>query len=346
MFKMSKKGAVVQLHWIFIIIAGGLILAFFFSVATKQNTLSDEKMSLSLVQSVDMIFELADSGEQTSQIVAMPKKGVSFLCNKACDCFFQTGSARKSFGSQIIFSEEEIDSPEVIVWSIPWKTPFRITNLLLVSDPETRKIIVYDDSSFSRDLENKINSVLPDNIILEKLSLNNLVYDNSKKTRIFVVQSSDSLISLPDGFDNAFVEVIIISNTGRINFYEKEKGDDELKIVNSFSYPYDIVWILSSMFSSDSDMFFCGMKSAFKRLNLVSMIFKNRAEFLSDKTLEMNMGCDYPVDAIDSFIDLTESPETKSYFELSSDISQINVIKPSIKNSNDRLIGSSCPELY
>ena len=346
MFKMSKKGAVIQLHWIFVIIAGGLILAFFFSVATKQKSLSDEKMSLSLVQSVDVIFEMADSGEQTSQVVPMPKKGVSFMCNKACDCFFQTGSARKSFGSDIIFSEKQIDSPEVVVWSVPWKAPFRITNLLLVSDPETRKIIVYEDDSFSGDIENKINSLLPDNIIFEKLSLNNLVHDGSEKTRIFVVQYPDSPIALPAGFDSAFVEMIIISNSGRINFYKKEKNDDELELVNSFSYPNDVVWILSAMFSSDSDMFYCGMKSALKRLNFVSMIFQKRAELLSDKTLEMNMGCDYPVDAISALVSLTESSETKSYLELSSIIVQVNNIKNTIKRSNDKLIGSSCPELY
>ena len=98
---IDNKGFALQFHWLFILIAGGIILVFFFSVAGKQKALSDEKLSLSLVQSMDAIFEMAGAGEGTSQVIPLPKNGLGFSCTGTCDCFVQSGSARKSFGEFI-----------------------------------------------------------------------------------------------------------------------------------------------------------------------------------------------------------------------------------------------------
>ena len=95
---INKKAITLQFHWIFILIAGGIILAFFFSIASKQGDLSDEKLSLSLVHSIDMILELAESSEGTSQVIPLPKKGISASCSSGCDCYFSISGARSSFG--------------------------------------------------------------------------------------------------------------------------------------------------------------------------------------------------------------------------------------------------------
>ena len=41
---MNRKGFELQFNWIFVLIAGALILAFFFTIAQKQRNLSQQSV--------------------------------------------------------------------------------------------------------------------------------------------------------------------------------------------------------------------------------------------------------------------------------------------------------------
>ncbi len=338
----NKKAITLQFHWIFILIAGGIILAFFFSIASKQGDLSDEKLSLSLVHSIDMILELAESSEGTSQVIPLPKKGISASCSSGCDCYFSVSGARSSFGSNVVFSEKDVDSPEAVVWSLPWKVPFRALNVLYLSNPETRKIVVFADDSFDY-LKSDFQNIIPDNIFFEYTDLDELRYDGSERTKILVFKSSDSPITLPSSFDNAAVDVLIVSN--KINFFKKSANSKDLNFVAAVNYPADVVWILGAFFSADKDSFVCGMKSALRRLNNVAKIFYNRASDL-EKVISappFELYCTYPLEDIDALIEKTSNVKDIVLFNV---INDINFVKDDLKLKNNQLIQESCPELF
>ena len=340
----NKKGTTLQFHWIFILVAGALILAFFFSVATKQKSLSDEKLSLSLVQSVDTIFEMAESSEGTSQTIPLPERGVSFTCSKACDCYIQTGNARKSFGSNVVFAEDNIDSAQAVVWSLPWKVPFRAANILYVTDPETRKVVVYDNAEqmFSVAVVRKLQEIIPDNIFLEYQTVGQfqtIDYDGSDLTRVFFVGAINPFV--PEGLRNTNVQLVSV-NPQTINFYDV--SDSNIIPRGFVRYPEDIVWILAAIFAADYDMFTCGIKSALNRLNNVAEIFYQRSEALSEKTGNLGLVCWYPSEEIQQLI-------TEDIYQLSDEnlygvIDKINNLRDVLKDRNDQLIQQSCPELF
>jgi len=341
--KKNKKGITLPFHWIFILVAGGLILAFFFSIAAKQKALSDDKLALSLVQSVDVVFEMSESSEGTSQFIPLPKKGISFVCSKGCDCYIQTGSARKSFGSNIIFSEKNIDSAQAVVWSLPWTVPFRAANLLYVTDPETRKIVVYNaEDKMSVDILRKLQDILPDNIIFEFYTLaqfNAVSFDGSDFTKIFFISSLQPFI--PQSLQGKNVDVVGI-NPVNINFYDVSDGVVVSKGV--MSYPGDISWVLAAIFSADYDMFVCGIKSALRRLNNVADVFFHRSEALAEESERLGLVCFYPSDSIKQLI--VEDINALDDVALFNKIISINRISGDLKNNNDNLIQSSCPELF
>lgn len=341
----DKKGLTMQLHWIFILVAGGIILVFFFSIAGKQKALSDDKLSLSLVSSVDSIFDMADASESTSQFISIPKDGLSFSCSDSCDCFFSSGSARRSFGSSLIFSESFIDSSQAVVWSLPWKVPFRVANFLYVTNPETRKIVVFDDSSFAVDLKKKLMNVLPDNIFFEFLSVSDFYGvsdDGSSSIRVFFLGRTSPF--LPQSLRDSDVSLVGITPQ-TINFYDYVDGS--VVAEGFFNYPSDMSWILAALFSEDEDMFVCEMKSAFERLNFVADIFHKRAVILQEKSLsDLGLVCLYPVEKLAFLIDLTEDVLSKDENDLYTIVSQINVLEDELGNFNDNLIRNSCPELF
>lgn len=343
---MNKKGVAMQLHWIFILIAGGIILAFFFSIASKQKVLSDEKLSLSLVHSVDMIFEMAESSESTSQIISLPKKGVFFLCSKDCDCYLQTGNARKSFGSNIIFADSVVDSAQAVVWSLPWKVPFRAANILYVANPETRRIIVYDESPFADSLLQSLKNVLPENIFFEIMSsadYGSIGFDGSDLTKVIFVGNTATSAFIADSLKDENVNLISI-NPKNIAFYNVDKLTALPKEI--IGYPADITWILAAFFSSDYDMFICGMKSAFKRLNVIANVFHKRSSILANETSREGMNCWYPVDEINDIVDKTSNMDSKTAGDLHDLVNDVKIFKGRMLNKNNQLIQQSCPELF
>jgi hypothetical protein len=341
--KFSKKGVVVQLHWIFILIAGGIILAFFLSVANKQSDLSENKLSLSLVQSLGVAFEMAEAGESSSQKIVLPSKGVSFSCSDFCDCFIGSGKASRSFSKNIIFAEEKIDSPDAIVWSLPWKVPFKVANLLFFLNPENHFIVVYKNNcNFCERIKNKIKNIIPDNVFFEFLSVdefNSVSFDGSKLTKVLFI--SDSAPFLPVSLKGEDVKFVNIEED-KIIFYDIDRFGS-FEMVNAVALPEDIVWILASFFSSDYNMFVCGVKSAFNRLNFVANIFLRRAQILSE-AVEDSFFCLYPEDVIAKII--TENVDYLEDDELWSAIRNVNIQKGVLEERNDRLIRQSCPELF
>ncbi len=81
MISSSKKASVeIQFNWIFILIAGGLILIFFFSIVMKQSEVSKSKIAASISVDMGSIFKGAQVGTDTEHLVDMPPVNLEFVC--------------------------------------------------------------------------------------------------------------------------------------------------------------------------------------------------------------------------------------------------------------------------
>ncbi|MCX6708079.1 MAG: hypothetical protein NTW67_00315 [Candidatus Woesearchaeota archaeon] len=123
----GKKGFELQFHWIFVIIAGALILAFFFSVANKQRNLSQEKLQLTLATDIENIFTGAIVSRGTAQKLPVPPQGIAFECTEGCECKFKIANAGKDFGDKSMFAPALLQGQDIVVWSLELKLPYRVT---------------------------------------------------------------------------------------------------------------------------------------------------------------------------------------------------------------------------
>ena len=81
--KSRKSQISIQFHWIFILIAGALILTFFVSIIMKQKSVSEQKIATTLITDLDEIISGAAAGDiESIHIVKIPETEIEYICTK------------------------------------------------------------------------------------------------------------------------------------------------------------------------------------------------------------------------------------------------------------------------
>ena len=120
------KGFELQFHWIFILIAGALILAFFFSIAQKQKVISEQRLEFSISSELEGVVAAAIGGKGSARIIQNP--GVSFSCKEGCACTLKNRDAK-----ELIFGLTS-GGDTLSLWSKEVLMPYRVANLLFLTD--------------------------------------------------------------------------------------------------------------------------------------------------------------------------------------------------------------------
>ncbi|MBD3304657.1 hypothetical protein GF343_05965 [Candidatus Woesearchaeota archaeon] len=344
---MNKRGLEMQAHWIFILIAGAIILAFFFSVVVKQKSLSEQKISITLSANIEAVFSGAIESKGTAQLLSVPKDGIMFACSEGCECNFWIGDKATSFRDKIIFAPELVVGQDATAWSNEWKLPFRVTNFLYLTNPNVKYYIVYMPGTNSERLFDRINQTLPPGLnvqVLTDLDVSGIPYEGFQETRFVFLDVPDSDVNLA-GLDRDFRKkdvsaVNIHQNT--ITFYEKEPG--ELYFTSGTSPFVGEALMFASIFSADKQMYDCGVQAAFSKLNHVAQVIYGRARMIQQNLTMAKPECVYVLDDFNALIELSGKFSTGAGF--SQKIPGLAAAANAIAKENKNLILLSCPEIY
>jgi len=339
-----KKRGVIELHfnWIFVLIAGAIIFAFFITIVNKQREFSEIKSSGTIITNLDSILTGAQVSTNTVNLISMPKVDIGFDCNR-----YFIGPVPKQTKGNVIFAPDLLKGREIITWALDWALPYSVTNFLYITDPQVRYIIVNN----SKDLGQEIFDELPKEMNKELIHKNQLNYlkdkNNYKVKFIFLenITTNDGLSTFNNMFDKdvtaiGFPELKdsdIITNTGKIIFYQKNNNEWKEQISEGMTETFYLKKesLFGAIFTADSEMYNCVMKKAFKKLNLVSRIYSNRSSELGDYYNKLNnFGCasahSNAANQINKII--TDSSKLSENFP-ESDITTINNIKTSAYNT-------------
>lgn len=345
---MKKKGIEMQVHWIFILIAGAVILAFFFSVAAKQKSLSEEKLSITLSSNIEAVFAGAVESKKTAQPLMLPKDGIRFSCSEVCDCNFGIGSASTQFRDKIIFAPSFMEGPDAVVWAEEWKMPFRVSNLLYITNPNIKYYIVYLPGTNSERFFDRVSKILPPGLNLEILNnpsaLSDVSYEGFQETKFVFLDVPDSEFSL-ESIDNDFRKAVVSAvniHDSSVTFYEKSPR--ELVFISDSSPLIGEPFVFAAMFAADKKMYDCGLQSALKKLYYVASVIKGRAELIQQSISDSKPECVYLLNDFDVIV--SASKQMSAGFDFSEGISSIIAAANNIEKENKNLILLSCPELY
>lgn len=347
---MKKRGVIeLQFNWIFVLIAGAIIFAFFITIVNKQRELSEIKSSGTIVTNLESILTGAQVSTRTVNLVGMPKIDIGFECNR-----YFIGPVPKQTKGNVIFAPGLLKGKEIITWALDWALPYSVANFLYITDPQLRYIIVNNSENLGQKLFDELPKEMNKEII-DKNQLNDLEDKNNYKVKfIFLgdIATNNGLskfnnmpnedvtaISLPD-----LESLDIIPNTGTIKFFQK--NSIEWKQISQPTYYLKEESLFGAIFAEDLEMYNCVMKKAFKKLNLVSNIYFQRSSDLMNY-YGINNPC-YVQHNTDKLKDMIEDSATQSenFPTSKGDIERIQTISTTIKEQNHNAQLFSCALIY
>jgi len=321
----SKKGVIsVQFNWVFILIAGVLILLFFGSLVLKGREVSDLAIAETILTNMQTIMTGAEVSVRTINPIKIPDKEIRV----SCDSIAVGKVSSPITKNKIVFALEAIKGRTLLAWALDWNAPYHVTNFLYFTTPNIKYIFI--NSGNAEEIYNMlpggINKIIiePDNIINIKDTGNYLrfVFFNQNPETVAL---SPSLGKLPD---NKVSAINVNENFNEIEFYKKSGA--KFKSAGNAIYLGNPM-ILGAMFSGNSRDYKCNVEKAFNKLNIVSQVYERRTNAL--KRLYSGTGC----------ISYYSTP-IMDYSKAS--IAEIKSAIESIEISNRYLQSSSCPTIY
>ena len=206
----SKKGIIeVGFSWIFILIAGTVILGLFVYVGFSQGDSFKTMMNVGMLEDLNSIFISAQISKGTSVPFDIPKTNLKFDCNT-----YSIEGISHSLAGQFVFAPEKLSTDNLIAWSESWSLGFRITNFLFLTSPYIKYYIVYDANDYAlASFAEKMYDNMPNTISKELLPYGTGEIKDENYEKIVVLFLNK---------DQSFIPEIDMYNPSDFKGYKKE----------------------------------------------------------------------------------------------------------------------------
>lgn len=324
------KGQVqIQFSWVFIAIAGAIILLFFGGLIVKQKSATDQKLSNVVANNLETIFTSTGISSGTVDVLEIPDRSFNFRCDG-----YEVGkSSTIPYNNKLIFAPSFMKGQELITLTLTWYAPFKVTNFLYLTMPTNRYIFSGDENKYSvldRILPKKMNHEFNEDPNYKKHNYNRFIFLNSQP-----VMPSD-FVDVNDNFVSALQ---IDDSTNTLTFYKKE--GNKFNQTGKYNYLEDQenAFIIAAIYSDNPETFSCIMQKAFKRHSIISQIYESKATELK-KSVYTACKPTYSLSLLNNYI--TECSNNLQICKFDS-ILQENT---KLQQANDNLIIASCPPIY
>ncbi|MFH0701891.1 MAG: hypothetical protein V2A62_05660 [Candidatus Woesearchaeota archaeon] len=297
----SKQGQVeVTFNWIYIVIAGAVILLFFAGIIVKQKIASEETLDRDVMRIMENIFTAAQVSENTKTSIDMG--GLRdyvfyFSCEDGVSKYGLEGRSLPVEDSvNPIFAPSKVQSATLITWSVPYKLPFKVIDFLFITSSNT-KYFLWGETDLSKDFLKAISnssSSTGKGVNFNVMSVKELSeVDPGKNFAMRIVDFEGKIgvgkekknlpLSLWDkikAYPPGRVTLVSFQGTGAsttINYYRAEQGvwkllnHESLKII-SLGGESDAT-LYAAIFSGDDLIYQCNMKKAIKRLFYLTEVY-------------------------------------------------------------------------
>ncbi|MFO8016837.1 MAG: hypothetical protein R6U32_07080 [Candidatus Woesearchaeota archaeon] len=345
----KRKGQVgIQFNWIFVIIAGALILGFFVMVVQKQREVSERKLATDLLADLDMIITGQAVSPGSSKTLDMAELELSFTCND-----YSIMDVPRTSGNAIIFSPSRMKGRTLLAWTLPWDMPYRTANFIYMTVPEIRYFIV--DPAQNNGMDSfGIKDDFPDKVDAAVVRTTPDSYEDYQRVRLVYFQEpQDPEMPLPspalEDFADEQVSALYIESlddnelkeedfdgNAVIHFYRKEE-DSLVKKGTWGAMGKETIY--GAIFSDDYELYMCNIQKALKKLEVVTGVYGERASSVLEG-LPDGDPCSpyYTNEPFEGIIESITGDEVR--------IGNLFEYKKRIEKLNDRTIFASCPAIY
>ncbi|MBN1157585.1 hypothetical protein JXA85_08250 [Candidatus Woesearchaeota archaeon] len=342
-----KRGIVdVQLNWIFVLVVGALIVAFFVFVVQKQRLLAKDSLDADIKIKLQSILTTAQQSTSTQYPITIPDIEIRFDCEGFRIGNLEPIRMKGAFAPELLKSKKNM----IYVSSEEFSMPFKAVNLLLITAPDVRYVF-YEGNPKNPDVgrlfSDPKNPSMPDNITKELVSDCNSLNDKSNYKVRFVLVNEDPVTINDCGKKIKKGEITAVniipvagglSGRGTIKFYEWNGKSFSEK---STSYYIGTSTILGAVFSDSKEAYECGLDAALDRLRIIANITYERAEDFKDKSHGTDCGNYFTDNLV-----INEMIVGLGNNDLEQRVESTYAMAVKIRNYNKLLSTKSCPLLY
>jgi len=278
---ISKKAQIeITFNWVYVLIAGTVILLFFIGLVARQKQVSEERLSGEVVEVMSSILAGAGVSEKTKNFIdasGLADYTLYFYCSEGVGEFgIKDRPARTQNSIDPLFAPKELRSSRIVTWSLPYHLPFKVMDFLFVIPSNIKYYLVGNDADFINEFLNSTQGI--DRIYVANLQ--QVKAEENVQARI--IDTSGTIIpgsSVPlelQAFEDAEVSAIVFSGANQADFYQK-KGSSWEKLnlrpvrIISLSGERDAAKY-AAIFSADHQQYWCNMNKAFIRLELLTKV--------------------------------------------------------------------------
>jgi len=340
--KTTKKSQIeISFNWIFVLIAGAVILFFFIKIINSELDLG---LRVSTSKAVSNMNVLMSTLQQSPDSISVQQR-VSYEINFKCDIeghTFKIKDSGSNLPNQAIFAPETIGDSRLITWIRTFKVPYDLTSTLYFTDEKTRYVFLNDS-----DNDKKVKyyyDLFPENISKEYITLTEFQNKGDQGHRQYILIINQEASDTNFGFEDIRLAkkikyVIAVNYTNKkINFY---KFQDRAYLTNPVSKDYFTdESIIGAMISGNPELYECAMNKILEQIRITADINEERIKSIAN-AYPLTHSCQnfYSIISQTYFSDLSTASENKEYNNLTSNYNYI-------KSLNERIIRAGCTALY
>lgn len=335
MSSFKKAQVSTQFNWMFVAIAGGIILMFFVFVITQVQSAQEAKLAAKVLNNFDAILTGSQVSPNTLNTIdssATLRFQISCDFDGSSELTVPRAFSRQDISRKIIFTPDDLSGNQIFILVRPIEEPFHLDNAIMLAD-ERIHFFFFNDTS--NPIIDNLYRQLPAGLTKSKQGIFPSFLGDFRK---IIVVADRPPLDLIYANNNVYGQRVLrriavnwleINSSGAATLHTKSAGDSEfsnrsLPISSSNDYLY-------GLFSKDVSFFECTKNKITMRTGIVAQIYKEKAEFLRDTlTGSEHQTCrNYYAQAIGVLDDIIRSGTDTGLREI-----------------NQRLLRASCPVIY
>lgn len=285
----------MQFNWIFIMIAGGLILFFFMTVISYQQQLSKNKLGVELASQLELIFSGRGVSPGAKQPIDIADVPIQFECTE-----YRVMDQRIASGTVLIFAPAELATKKLLTITMSFDLPMRTNTMIMMTSPSIKYYFV----NFGP-MQEKISTLLDfplaqegekiDYAFIQPTDVTTLNYENNPFVK-FIINSDDIATQPPAlppsfaGVGDAQVSAVVVNEnligdeenlqSSPLAFYQKQGTGWQAEQSGGSPFTLGFPSFIGAVFAKDQNMYTCLMSRALRRATQVVEISRDRADAL------------------------------------------------------------------
>lgn len=281
----SKKAQIeIQFNWIFVIIAGIVLLGFFLMLIGNQSSTTEQKISVSLTRHFRTIMDSTAQKAGTFKQFDFPAQFTTeFFCNISRNLHYYTLQDVKvtDIKYEVIFAPRKMTGKSIYTWTNEWEIPdeqgFSVGTFLYL----TNKLQGYIFRNSSSDAFTELYQLFPDNATkllsngetFSEMNLNSYSYiiladsiENGETFNTPLPENSKVIVINPAKTEDVFHNGELCFCDSVDNCWIEE--EDQYICNGESSYYLGAATLYGAIYSSDINYYECMMQKAFDKLRL------------------------------------------------------------------------------